>query len=94
MAEETKNINQEPKGWEDIFVHQDMPLSMIINFINGLNQRLVHVENNMKMADPNDPSKEITYSEFYKIQAKKEQEEALKQATNTSADTTNTPKGE
>ena len=44
MAEE-KNQNVQPQGWKDVEITPDMSLSMIVGFMNVLNQRLATVEN-------------------------------------------------
>lgn len=75
MAEETKQ--QQPQGWKDVNINGDIPLSAIIQFLNILNQRLVAVEDNVKLPVDN---KLISLTELYALQAQAEQEEMAKRA--------------
>ena len=42
MPEENKPVT----GWAQVNITPDMPLALIVNFMNVLNQRLVTIENN------------------------------------------------
>ena len=67
MPEERK-----PQGWADVQVNEGMPLNVLVNFLNVLNQRLVQVENVTQIPYDNHM---ISLTEFYHIQ----QEEVLRQ---------------
>ena len=75
MAEEVKQQQEQqpqpnvPQGWKDIFVHPDMSLSLILNFINGLNQRLAHIEDVILVDDPENKDNKVTFTELYKREA-------------------------
>lgn len=82
MAEEIKQPQpQQPSGWKDIFVHPDMSLSLILNFINGLNQRLAHIEDVILVDDPENKDNKVTFTELYKREA---EAQARQQAEKTS----------
>ena len=65
MAEE-KNQNVQPQGWKDVEITPDMSLSMIVGFMNVLNQRLATVENIVSV--PTD-GKMISLTDYYAKQA-------------------------
>lgn len=67
MAEEVK-----VQGWRDVQITPDMPLSAIVHFANVLNQRLVTVEDLIKVDGK-------TLTEIYAEQAQKEREAMEKQ---------------
>lgn len=71
---------QEIQGWKDVQITPDMPLSVIINFFNVLNQRLCAIENVVTVAGPE--GKMISLTDLYALQteeAKKTAEEQAKQ---------------
>ncbi len=71
---------QEIQGWKDVQITPDMPLSVIINFFNVLNQRLCAIENVVTVAGPE--GKMISLTDLYALQteeAKKAAEEQAKQ---------------
>lgn len=63
MAEENK-----VQGWKDVQITPDMPLTVLVHFLNVLNQRLVTIEDNLKIGD-----KSLT--QIYAEQAEKERKE-------------------
>jgi len=67
MAEEVK-----VQGWRDVQITPDMPLSAIVHFTNVLNQRLVTVEDLLRVDGK-------TLTEIYAEQAQKEREAMEKQ---------------
>lgn len=67
MPEEKK-----PQGWADVQITSQMPLDILVNFMNVLNQRLVQIENVTQVPYEN---RMVSLTELYHIQ----QEEALKQ---------------
>ena len=71
---------QEIQGWKDVQITPDMPLSVIVNFFNVLNQRLCAIENVVTVAGPE--GKMISLTDLYALQteeAKKSAEEQAKQ---------------
>lgn len=71
---------QEIQGWKDVQITPDMPLSVIVNFFNVLNQRLCAIENVVTVAGPE--GKMISLTDLYALQteeAKKAAEEQAKQ---------------
>ena len=70
MAEE-KNQNVQPQGWKDIEIIPDMSLSMIVDFMNVLNQRLATVENIVTVST--EDGKMISLTDYYAKQAEAEQ---------------------
>ena len=80
MAEEM-NQNVQPQGWKDVQITPDMALSMIVGFMNVLNQRLATVENIVSV--PTDDGKMVSLTDYYAEQAAAEmaaQAEQAKQA--------------
>ena len=65
MSTETKN----PQGWKDITITPDLPLSMSLNFLNALNQRLCRIEDVIV----DDKGKSLT--EFYREEAEAQAKE-------------------
>ena len=63
------------QGWMDVVITPDMPLSVLVNFMNGLNQRLVTIEDQI-IVDFEGSKKTLT--EVYKIQAEREMEAQTK----------------
>ncbi len=67
---ENNNNNVEmKKGWAGVVLTPDVPLSVAINFLNSLNQRLVAIEDNIKV-DVN--GQEMSLTDFYIQQAEEE----------------------
>lgn len=77
MAEEM-NQNVQPQGWKDVEITPDMPLSVIVDFMNVLNQRLATVENIVSV--PADDGKMISLTDYYAKQAEAEQAKQAEQA--------------
>ena len=70
------NKQENIQGWADVVLTPSAPLSVLINFLNVLNQRLVAIENVMQVPYEN---RMITLTELYAIQAeleRKQQEQA------------------
>lgn len=65
MSEEKR-----PQGWADVQITPEMPLVVLVNFMNVLNQRLVQVENVTQIPNGNHM---ITLTEFYRIQSEEAQ---------------------
>lgn len=80
MAEEM-NQNVQPQGWKDVQITPDMSLSMIVGFMNVLNQRLATVENIVTVPDIDGKSRSLT--EIYAKQAEAEMAAQAKQAEQT-----------
>lgn len=59
------------QGWADVVITPDMPLSVLVNFMNVLNQRLVTIED-QTVIDFEGSKKTLT--EIYRIQAEREME--------------------
>lgn len=77
--ENTNTTNDETKeGWSTVNITADMPLSMIIQFINILNQRLCFIEDNQKVQINGDQI--VTITELMKMQ----EEEAKRAAAQSS----------
>lgn len=79
MPEEKKPLQPEQPeitGWAQVNITPDMPLGLIVNFLNVLNQRLVTVENIVTTIGPD--GKAISLTDLYAIQAKNEQEQLAK----------------
>ena len=76
MAEEM-NQNVQPQGWKDVQITPDMALSMIVGFMNVLNQRLATVENIVSV--PTDDGKMVSLTEIYAKQAEAEMAAQAKQ---------------
>lgn len=69
MPNEENKIN----GWKDVQITAEMPLSVVVNFLNVLNQRLCALEDVTTTIGPN--GKAISLTDLYALQA----EEALRQ---------------
>lgn len=63
------------QGWTDVVITPDMPLSVLVNFMNVLNQRLVTIED-QTVIDFEGSKKTLT--EIYRIQAEREIEAQAK----------------
>ena len=73
MADEKQTI----QGWKDIQITPDMPLSVLVNFMNVLNQRLVALEDHVQVPFDN---KMVSLTELYAIQAEAERKAMEEQA--------------
>lgn len=92
MPNENKNINinpndagaeqKIPSGWKDVVISADMPLSVLINFLNVVNQRLVVLENNtfMELDQPAESGEtkkvRMSVTDFYQLQAELQRQAA------------------
>ena len=63
------------QGWADVVITPDMPLSVLVNFMNVLNQRLVTIED-QTVIDFEGSKKTLT--EIYRVQAEREMESQAK----------------
>ena len=63
-------------GWKDARITVEMPLNMIVDFLNILNNRLCFLEDSIRLADNEGNTMSVT--EFYAMQA-----QAQAQANNT-----------
>lgn len=63
------------QGWAGVVVTPGMPLSVLVNFMNFLNQRLVTIED-QTVIDFEGSKKTLT--EIYRIQAEREMEAQAK----------------
>ena len=70
MSEEKKI-----QGWKDVQLSPDMPVSVLINFLNVLNQRLASIEDQV-VVDFEGAKKTLT--EVYQIQSDREAAEMAK----------------
>ena len=75
--EENKEQKQ-VKGWADVVITPDMPLSVIVNFLNVINERLCAIEDIIQVPFNN---KMITLTQFYKVQAEEQAAAAKKKST-------------
>lgn len=66
VAENAQNENYVP-GWKDARITLEMPLHMIVDFLNILNNRLCFLEDSIKLSDGNGNTMSVT--EFYAMQA-------------------------
>lgn len=73
MADEKQTI----QGWKDVQITPDMPLSVLVNFMNVLNQRLVAIEDHVQVPFDN---KMVSLTELYAIQAEAERKAMEEQA--------------
>lgn len=71
MAEEKKI-----QSWKDVQLTPDMPLTVLVNFLNVLNQRLAAVEDQVVV---DFEGAKRTLSEVYAIQSEREAEAVAKQ---------------
>jgi hypothetical protein len=85
MNNEEMNVNTDETvqkenyvpGWKDARITVEMPLHMIVDFLNILNNRLCFLEDSIRLADNEGNTMSVT--EFYAMQA-----QAQVQADNTS----------
>lgn len=79
MPEKEQMQEKQINGWKDVQITENMPLNVIVNFMNVLNQRLCEIENVVTVAGPN--GKMISLTDLYAIQAAEAQKQmAEKQA--------------
>lgn len=67
MEQENK---QELQSWKDVQLHPEMSVSMLVGFLNVLNQRLVTLENLITI--PDGEGKMINLTDYYARQAQAE----------------------
>ena len=63
------------QGWADVIITPDMPLSVLVNFMNVLNQRLVKIED-QTVIDFEGSKKTLT--EMYRILTERDKEAQAK----------------
>ena len=63
MEEQNKQTSQ---GWKDVQLTSDMSVSMLINFLNVLNQRLANLEDIIEITA--EDGRKITLKEYYNLQ--------------------------
>ena len=63
MEEQNKQTNQ---GWKDVQLTPDMSVSMLINFLNVLNQRLANLEDIIEITA--EDGRKMTLTEYYNLQ--------------------------
>ena len=71
MAEEM-NQNVQPQGWKDVQLTPDMSVSMLINFLNVLNQRLSNLEDIIEITA--EDGRKMTLTEYYNLQVQSHNE--------------------
>ena len=71
MAEEM-NQNVQPQGWKDVQLTPDMSVSMLINFLNVLNQRLANLEDIIEITA--EDGRKMTLTEYYNLQVQSHNE--------------------
>lgn len=86
MSEENKPIT----GWGQVQITPDMPLALLVNFMNILNQRLVALENVVTVQGPE--GKMISLTDLYAIQAAEEAKK-MEEAKQAQAQENQEPKG-
>ena len=67
--------NKKPTGaWKDVIFTPDMPLNLLVNTLNVLNQRLAAIEDKtmIKIPDENGVEVEMSLTDYYILQAQKE----------------------
>ena len=69
MEEQNKQTNQ---GWKDVQLTPDMSVSMLINFLNVLNQRLANLEDIIEITA--EDGRKITLAEYYNLQVQSHNE--------------------
>lgn len=81
--------NKMPNGWKDVTITVAMPLDVLVNFLNVLNQRLCTIENVVTVQGPE--GKMISITDLYAIQSAEEMkkqaeaQKALSEKTDTPA---------
>ena len=68
-------------GWAQVNITPDMPLGLIVNFLNVLNQRLVTIENVVTVQGPD--GKMISLTDLYALQSEEEAKQAQAQENQT-----------
>ena len=69
MEEQNKQTSQ---GWKDVQLTPDMSASMLIDFLNVLNQRLVNLEDIIKITA--EDGRKMTLTEYYNLQVQSHNE--------------------
>ena len=69
MEEQNKQTSQ---GWKDVQLTPDMSVSMLINFLNVLNQRLCNLEDIIEITA--EDGKKMTLTEYYNLQVQSHNE--------------------
>ena len=69
MEEQNKQTSQ---GWKDVQLTPDMSVSMLINFLNVLNQRLSNLEDIIEITA--EDGRKITLTEYYNLQVQSHNE--------------------
>lgn len=68
IAENAQNESEKYiPGWKDARITVEMPLHMIVDFLNILNNRLCFLEDSIRLLDANGNTMSVT--EFYALQA-------------------------
>lgn len=65
-------------GWAQVNITPDMPLGLIVNFLNVLNQRLVTIENVVTVQGPD--GKMMSLTDLYALQSEEEAKRAAEAA--------------
>ena len=66
---ENNNEQTVQKGWAGVYLTPDTPISVAVNFLNSLNQRLVAIEDNIKL---DVDGTEMSLTDYYIKQAEEE----------------------
>ena len=69
MEEQNKQTSQ---GWKDVQLTPDMSVSMLINFLNVLNQRLANLEDIIEITA--EDGRKMTLTEYYNLQVQSQNE--------------------
>lgn len=69
MEEQNKQTSQ---GWKDVQLTPDMSVSMLINFLNVLNQRLANLEDIIEITA--EDGRKMTLTEYYNLQVQSHNE--------------------
>ena len=69
MEEQNKQTSQ---GWKDVQLIPDMSVSMLINFLNVLNQRLANLEDIIEITA--EDGRKMTLTEYYNLQVQSHNE--------------------
>ena len=69
MEEQNKETSQ---GWKDVQLTPDMSVSMLINFLNVLNQRLANLEDIIEITA--EDGRKMTLTEYYNLQVQSHNE--------------------
>ena len=71
MEEQNKQTSQ---GWKDVQLAPDRSVSMLINFLNVLNQRLANLEDIIEITA--EDGRKMTLTEYYNLQVQSHNESA------------------